>query len=124
MNDIHRVLNTPLGRLPARANANGIRAIGWPGSEALATAARNDSSTAAGWLDQLGAQLTAYFAGERCRFDLPITADGTPFQQAVWDALRTIPFGEIPFGETRSYGEIARPQYARWAPRPVPTRCP
>ena len=47
-------------------------------------------------------QLTAYFAGERQEFDLPLNPVGTPFQQQVWAALRA-----IPYGETRSYREIA-----------------
>jgi len=48
-------------------------------------------------------QLGAYFAGERSGFDLALMMDGTPFQQAVWAALR-----EIPYGETTSYGALAR----------------
>lgn len=47
-------------------------------------------------------QLGAYFAGELKQFDLRLEFNGTPFQQKVWEALRT-----IPYGETRSYGEIA-----------------
>jgi methylated-DNA-[protein]-cysteine S-methyltransferase len=47
-------------------------------------------------------QLDAYFAGRRETFDLPLAPDGTDFQRRVWRALAT-----IPFGETRSYGEIA-----------------
>ena len=53
-------------------------------------------------LDEAGRQLAAWFAGDRTRFDLPLRPKGTPFQLAVWEALR-----EIPFGETRSYGQIA-----------------
>lgn len=49
------------------------------------------------------AQLEAYFAGELTDFDLPLQLRGTPFQRRVWDALQ-----EIPFGETISYGELAR----------------
>jgi methylated-DNA-[protein]-cysteine S-methyltransferase len=48
-------------------------------------------------------QLTAYFASELREFDVPLAADGTEFQQKVWDELR-----RIPFGETISYGELAR----------------
>ncbi len=48
------------------------------------------------------AQLAEYFAGERTAFDLPLAPRGTAFQQAVWAALR-----DIPYGETRSYGELA-----------------
>ena len=48
-------------------------------------------------------QLTEYFAGNRREFDLPVKLRGTPFQMACWEALR-----EIPYGETRSYADIAR----------------
>ena len=48
-------------------------------------------------------QLVEYFRGRRTRFDLRLSPKGTPFQMAVWKALQ-----QIPYGETRSYGEIAR----------------
>lgn len=48
-------------------------------------------------------QLKEYFLGKRKEFDLPLLPEGTDFQQRVWKALR-----EIPFGETKSYGEIAK----------------
>ncbi|MGV9878844.1 methylated-DNA--[protein]-cysteine S-methyltransferase [Streptomyces sp. NPDC003006] len=47
-------------------------------------------------------QLEAYFAGELKDFDLPLRLDGTPFQRTVWDELQ-----RIPYGETRTYGELA-----------------
>lgn len=47
-------------------------------------------------------ELEQYFAGERREFDLPLAPEGTEFQMRVWRALR-----EIPYGETRSYGQIA-----------------
>ncbi len=47
-------------------------------------------------------QLSAYFAGERQQFDLPLAPSGTDFQQKVWRALQ-----DIPYGETRCYGDIA-----------------
>ena len=48
-------------------------------------------------------QLGSYFAGERRTFDLPLDPVGTPFQKKVWKALQTIPYGEV-----RTYGDIAR----------------
>lgn len=48
-------------------------------------------------------QLTEYFAGARRRFELPLQLGGTPFQRRVWEELQ-----EIPFGETWSYGQLAR----------------
>ncbi|MFJ5272349.1 methylated-DNA--[protein]-cysteine S-methyltransferase [Streptomyces sp. NPDC088358] len=47
-------------------------------------------------------QLAAYFAGDLKEFDLPMRLAGTPFQRSVWDQLARIPYGEI-----RSYGELA-----------------
>ena len=49
------------------------------------------------------AQLGEYFAGGRTTFDVPLALEGTPFQRRVWSALL-----EIPYGETTSYGELAR----------------
>ena len=74
-----------------------------------------DDAAARGWrratggtdadaiLDLARAQLGDYFAGRITTFDLPLGPTGTPFQTQVWRALR-----EIPFGETISYGELAR----------------
>ena len=47
-------------------------------------------------------QLDEYYEGKRTEFTLPLRAEGTPFQMKVWQALST-----IPYGETRSYGQIA-----------------
>ncbi|MEW2067213.1 methylated-DNA--[protein]-cysteine S-methyltransferase [Streptomyces sp. NPDC007346] len=52
--------------------------------------------------DEVIRQLTAYFAGELTTFDLPLDLHGTPFQRSVWAELR-----KIPYGETRTYGELA-----------------
>jgi methylated-DNA-[protein]-cysteine S-methyltransferase len=52
---------------------------------------------------EAAAQLRAYFAGDLQSFDLPLRAEGTDFQQAVWSALRQIPYGEV-----ATYGDIAR----------------
>lgn len=53
-------------------------------------------------LREAARQLTAYFARELKEFDLPLSPDGTPFQQRVWAELR-----RIGYGETATYGEIA-----------------
>ncbi|MEV5608775.1 methylated-DNA--[protein]-cysteine S-methyltransferase [Streptomyces sp. NPDC052225] len=47
-------------------------------------------------------QLHAYFQGELTTFDLPLHLNGTPFQRSVWQQLQ-----QIPYGETRTYGELA-----------------
>jgi methylated-DNA-[protein]-cysteine S-methyltransferase len=49
------------------------------------------------------AQLEEYFAGRRTTFELPLAPEGTPFQRGVWQAL-----SRIPYGQTISYGELAR----------------
>jgi len=54
-------------------------------------------------IKKAAAQLDEYFNGKRIVFNLPLKLNGTDFQIDVWKALQT-----IPFGETRSYGEIAR----------------
>src|SRR5699024_5695398 len=48
-------------------------------------------------------ELLAYLAGERRDFDLPLAPQGTPFQRKVWSAL-----ADIPYGQTITYGELAR----------------
>jgi methylated-DNA-[protein]-cysteine S-methyltransferase len=61
-------------------------------------------------------QLKEYFAGKRREFDLPLAPQGTSFQRRVWEALR-----RIPYGEQRSYGEIAKA--LRSSPRAVGQAC-
>lgn len=53
-------------------------------------------------LQEAEEQLTEYFAGFRRGFDLPLIFKGTPFQRTVWQQLM-----QIPYGETRTYGQIA-----------------
>lgn len=54
------------------------------------------------WIERAKAELAEYFAGTRREFELPIDAPGTPFEEAVWGELR-----RIPYGETRSYEDLA-----------------
>lgn len=54
-------------------------------------------------LEETARQLREYFAGQRREFDLPLRLRGTAFQMQVWKALQAIPYGEV-----RTYGEIAR----------------
>lgn len=57
-------------------------------------------------------QLEEYFDGDRRTFDVPLKARGTPFQVSVWEGLK-----QIPYGETISYGELAR-----WIGKPMAVR--
>lgn len=63
-------------------------------------------------VEQARGELEEYFAGVRRRFEVPLSLQGTPFQQEAWEALRA-----IPYGETRTYGEqaqaIGRPRACR-----------
>lgn len=52
---------------------------------------------------QIARELTEYFEGTRTQFSVPLKPEGTTFQRAVWNALE-----QIPYGETRTYGDIAR----------------
>jgi methylated-DNA-[protein]-cysteine S-methyltransferase len=66
------------------------------------TAPRPEWVEDAGPFGQVTRQLDEYFAGDRTEFDLPLHPIGTPFQLEVWEALTAIPYGEV-----RSYGQVA-----------------
>jgi len=94
------VVESPLGTLRLVAADGALIGIWLPGRPGAppAAAAGGDSV-----LEEARAQLDQYFAGRRRTFDLPLAPRGTAFQRAVWAALL-----DIPFGETRSYGGLAR----------------
>ena len=89
-------LDTPLGRLEIAANEQGLTHVIFCGQHAE-QAANNNVVT-----QQATVQLLEYFAGKRREFDLPLAPIGTAFQQSVWRLLAT-----IPFGQSRSYGQLA-----------------
>ena len=94
--------DTPIGRLLLAGDDDGLRHIDFE-SGRYPTAIGADWEPRAQAFGEVRAQLTAYFAGRLVEFDLPLAPRGTPFQLAVWQQLRT-----IPYGATTSYGEIAR----------------
>lgn len=100
----YRLLPSPVGTLTLVAVETGLAAILWenddPARVRMGALTENAEHPV---LREAARQLRAYFAGKLKRFDLPLAASGTGFQHKVWDALLT-----IPFGETRSYGAIAR----------------
>jgi methylated-DNA-[protein]-cysteine S-methyltransferase len=105
-------LETPVGRLGIVADEDGrLRAVGWTDGHVrmqrqLRTYAGEPTSAPvpASNPGGLTAALRAYFDGDSTAIDgLPVALAGTEFQRTVWRALR-----EIPFGETCSYGELAR----------------
>lgn len=95
---------SPLGELTLIASERGLSAVLWEndrlGRVPLGPMERDDRHMT---LLAAAGQLGEYFDGRRMRFDLPLDFRGTDFQRDVWNALVA-----IPFGETRSYGEIAR----------------
>ena len=99
---VYSYLDSPVGQLLLVADADHLRMISFPaGSRRQEPAAewRRDDT----WFPQTTAQLRAYFDGELTRFSLPLLFDGTPFQNAVWQALC-----QIPYGTTTSYGALAK----------------
>lgn len=101
---VSKVMPSPVGCLTIVASDGGLAAILWgndnPRRVPLNIVAERSNHPV---LVETERQLREYFAGARQSFDLPLDFDGTAFQNEVWQALLA-----IPFGETRSYGQIAR----------------
>jgi len=101
---------TPLGPMLAGATDDGICLLEFVDRRMLETQLRRlskllNAECAPGFckhFDKLSSQLEEYFSGKRREFDVPLVLPGTPFQQRVWTALQT-----IPYGSTRSYKEQA-----------------
>ncbi len=92
---------SPLGALLLAGATDGLHVVGFPEGSGHREAEPD-------WMEDpqpfrtVAAQLEAYFAGERFKFQFPLTPSGTAFQLKVWGALQ-----RIPYGETISYGELA-----------------
>jgi methylated-DNA-[protein]-cysteine S-methyltransferase len=105
-NPIHvsKTMASPVGTLTLVASDKGLAAILWendrPGRVRLNIAGQDRKHPV---LLETERQLKEYFAGTRKRFKVKLDFNGTDFQKQVWKALLT-----IPFGETRSYVQIAR----------------
>ena len=95
-------ISTPVGRLRLTGDEEGLRSISFQNRIHPAALAGSRLRTEEPFREAI-AQLNAYFAGELRRFDLPLAPEGTPFQREVWSALTA-----IPYGETVSYGGLAR----------------
>ena len=92
---MHCVIPSPVGHLRIDVTDDAISAVNRTAEELL--------SPATPLLAECARQLDAYFAGQLTAFDLPLHMAGTPFRMKVWQALCA-----IPYGETRSYGDLAR----------------
>lgn len=89
--------DTPLGRMALAAENGAVARLYLPNTPLPRAASRETPLLA-----RAREQLLEYLAGARRRFELPLAPAGTPFQQKVWAALE-----DIPWGQTRSYRDIA-----------------
>lgn len=100
---VWKKFDSPVGQLTLVGTDAGMAAILWENDRAERLRLMLDvEAPTHPVLLEAERQLSEYFAGRRQRFTLPLDLAGTPFQRRVWKALQT-----IPFGETRSYGQIA-----------------
>ncbi len=99
-----KTMESPVGKLKLVASDTGLVAVLWqndrPNRVRLAELVEDDQHPV---LLKAERQLREYFAGERKEFSVPLDMRGTDFQKNVWEALLA-----IPFGETRSYGQLAK----------------
>ena len=103
-NYVHKIMQSPVGTLKLVASAQGLAAILWendnPGRVRLGKTTEDNTHPL---LLETEHQLQEYFQGMRKSFSLELDLAGTTFQKQVWEALLG-----IPFGETRSYGQLAK----------------
>ena len=99
-----KTMESPIGKLKLVASDKGLVAVLWqndrPSRVRIGELVTDDRHPI---LLKAERQLGEYFAGKRKEFSVPLDMRGTPFQKNVWEALLA-----IPFGETRSYGQLAR----------------
>jgi methylated-DNA-[protein]-cysteine S-methyltransferase len=97
-------VDSPVGTLTLIASRAGLHGLLWPGERERCTAGlallRQDPDHPV--LAQAARQLAEYFRGARQTFELGLAPRGTPFQQKIWEHLQ-----KIPYGQTRTYGELA-----------------
>ncbi|MFJ3898093.1 MULTISPECIES: methylated-DNA--[protein]-cysteine S-methyltransferase [unclassified Streptomyces] len=102
MNTVCTLIDSPVGALlltgEKSADGTTLTSLTMPDRPTVPADLRRDDEAFA----EAARQLSAYFAGDLTRFDLPLAAGGTEFQQRVWQAL-----DEIPYGTTTTYGALA-----------------
>ena len=104
MHCVYKIMPSPVGELTLVARGDALAAVLWQDDKPtrVPLGELHEDGTHPVLL-QTQQQLREYFAGTRQQFELPLDFAGTDFQKQVWQALLT-----IPFGQTRSYGEIAQ----------------
>ena len=104
MSLVYKIIESPVGKLKLVASDQGLVAILWdndrPRRVRLSELVEDQRHPV---LEKTEQQLKEYFAGERNSFSIPLDMRGTVFQNDVWNALLA-----IPFGETRTYGQLAK----------------
>jgi methylated-DNA-[protein]-cysteine S-methyltransferase len=93
----YAVMNTKVGPVTIASTDRGLAAVHFGNSVPDGAVVDNSANC------EIVKQLSEYFDGKRTRFELPLDVEGTPFQKSVWNELL-----RIPYGETRSYGDIAK----------------
>ena len=98
----YRIIDSPIGPLTLTGDGEALTGLTMQDQSHAPTERRDLSPDERAFPDVVD-QLAAYFAGELTEFDVDLRMEGTPFQRRVWSELL-----EIPYGETMSYGELAR----------------
>jgi methylated-DNA-[protein]-cysteine S-methyltransferase len=100
----YKTIDSPVGKLKLVASDKGLVAVLWekekPNRVRVGEVEKKEAHPV---LIKAERQIAEYFAGKRRSFSVRIDMQGTTFQKKVWDALLA-----IPFGETRTYGDLAR----------------
>jgi methylated-DNA-[protein]-cysteine S-methyltransferase len=94
-------IDSPLGRIALHGDDQAVTRLEIATAGQLSTDDRVDAPTSV--LQRAAAELAEYFAGKRTDFSVPVRVAGTEFQEAIWQQLV-----EIPFGEVRGYGDLGR----------------
>lgn len=102
---VRQDIESPVGRITLLASNVGLQAVLWGPHRALIGEVLDGVAVNVFHevIVETEKQLDEYFAGERTDFDVPLDLQGTDFQKRVWEQLL-----DIPYGETRSYGDLAR----------------
>jgi methylated-DNA-[protein]-cysteine S-methyltransferase len=96
-------IDSPIGTLLIAGDDEAVRYIEFPRDGKPGQPKPDWRESARGPVAEAVRQLREYFHGDRTQFDLPLAPEGTPFQCSVWRRLQ-----DIPYGETISYGELAK----------------
>jgi methylated-DNA-[protein]-cysteine S-methyltransferase len=117
MSRVHAVIPSPIGPLTAVRDdgvlVNLLFELRGRAPDPALLGTRDDAAFA-----DLAAQLAQYFAGERTAFDVELRAEGNDLQRGVWELMT-----RIPYGGTRSYGDLARDMGDRTLAQAVGTAC-